>query len=227
MSRSKLLLILGLVVLAVLGLSFFSPGSSNKIDGPPPESSEIDYSNQAKIVDGEELFDLIGGPDAYDYFSKDLQLFAKTAYPEYKDEPTKIIGFKINSVLKKEGDTIIFDGRFGSVENRIDARIQLLKNNRIKTSLTDVKTKLNIDSELPSNNKRDQFIGGLPLITGAFEIEYLGSSDSFLLTIYDGVSKPAAEKALTDGLGISDLSAESYNTFIPTSAGEGEGFPTD
>jgi len=202
-------LIVSFVVVGVLVITNLT-GKEN-IDILPEESSEIDYGSQARIIDGEELFDSLGGPEPYDSLSKDLFVFAKTAYPEYKNNDTKVVGFKLTSEISITLEDISFKGKYGSSNNDIVVRVKLLKNKRIKTTITDKKTALNVDSSLPSNTSRNQFIGTLPILNDNFSIEYNEADDKFLLSLFSEDSSildssiEEASKIITTSLGITGL----------------------
>src|SRR5690606_4381583 len=127
--------------------------------------SDADYSKQARIVNGDRLFEVMANLEQYQAFTEDLFVFATKNYEEYGDLSDKLVGFEIGEDLAKEGDVVKFSGRYGSVRNEIDIRIKLLNHGRINSSITDTKTSRNMDSELSSNTKRNQFIGSLPIET--------------------------------------------------------------
>lgn len=192
-----------------------------------PEGTDTDFSTHASIVDGEELLQNIGSLDGFEALSRDLFVFGRAAYEAYKADTSGVIGFRVTSDVNKDGNALEFEGRYGSSGNKIAVRVKVLRNNRLTVSITDTKTSLNIDGSLPSNGKRNQFIGTMPLFTDNYSIEYIELSDSFLLALYEGTSRQAAEKALADGLGVPDLSGVEYNTLTPDSAGESGGVRSD
>lgn len=203
-----------------------SQNKSKSID-VAPEGTVTDFSTHASIVDGQELLQQMGSLDAFEALERDLHVFGRAAYEAYKTDPSRVVGFKIASKITKKDTVITFEGKFGSSDNRVAVKITILKNNRITVSVLDTQTNLNIDSSLASNSKRNQFIGRLPATNNSYEIDYLKASDSFLITLYDGTNRQAAEKALADGLGVPNLSTIKYEMLIPSSAGEGEGVPAN
>ena len=191
--------------------------SGSDIDKLPEEGYSVNYTTQARIVNGEELFRMLEGADKYDAFSKDLQLFAKTAYTSYKEDPGKVIGFQIASDISDTGDKISFTGNYGSTKNKISIAITLQKHNRIHVSITDEKTKLNLDEELPSNSKRNTFIATLPVNAANYVLDFNDSGNSFSIELLP--EDPAsidqeyvdASEVLKKGLGISDIKQETVD----------------
>ena len=116
---------------------------------------------------------------------------------------------------------IRFKGRYGALKNTITVEVTLLKKERIKISITDTKTKQNIDGELSSNSVRNQFIGTLPLEKDGYSIDYQTNSDTFLITSYDGSAntKSLAENYLMNSLKESSLKNIRYTYLVTRSSG--------
>jgi hypothetical protein len=96
-------------------------------------------------------------------------------------------------------------GRYGATKNRIEVTVRLLKNNRISLQITDTKTDRNIDDSLASNTQRNQFIGTLPIEKPNYVIEYVNSSDSFSVNVFDGSEYDAAVAELKNGIGVDSI----------------------
>lgn len=173
------------------------------------EGFALDHTVYAMLVEGTELLDNLSSMEEYDRFARDLRVFAKAAYPEYSDEGS-LIAFKITSPVRKDGDSLSFNGRFGSVENKIDATIRPLGKNRIKTSITDTKTKLNIDPDLPSNSIREQFIGSLPHEGEGYLVDYNDTTDSFFINLRSNTAavRQEAEQFIASSLKLKDIQDE-------------------
>jgi hypothetical protein len=194
---------------AILLVVYVASTNKPNIDTLPEDGSSADYSVQARIIEGDELYKKLDGGLRYDQLSKDLLVFAKKQYPEYAS-PDKVVGFDPDDTISSDGDIVKINGKFGSSNNTIYIEITKLKNFRIRTSITDQKTRANIDPELPSNSKRNQLIAGLPLSTEFYTVDYKPDQDSFLLTIYsrDRTIVDASVAELATKLGATDLSKE-------------------
>ncbi len=222
-SNRKRLIIFALVALIVITFLAIL-GRREKIDTPPEEGTAADYTTQARVIGGEELFVELEGDARYDSFIEDLFVFGEKNYEEYKNSD-KVIGFKLDDKPKREGEELVFTGKYGSSGNTISIRLQKLPNSRLKTQITDTKSGVNIDAELPSNSPRNQYIATLPVQSATYAISYHLAQDSFIIDLYDGstASRTAAEAALAAGLKQPDLSKETVRIVKPTSGGEGEG----
>lgn len=217
-------ILVSLFCLAVILLIVFFP-KQNTIDQLPDEPSSNKYSSQVIFTNGEELLKQTENLEAHEALASDLFLFAKKIYPAYQKNGVSI-GFKLKENPVKTDSTIKFEGRFGAVKNSIRVEVTLLKNKKIKLSVTDTKTNKNIDSELPSNSAANQFIGTLPIEKATYKIDYIAATENFLITSYDGnpSTKQAAEQLLMTSLKLTSLEKVSYEYYVVRSAGT-QNFP--
>jgi hypothetical protein len=197
-----------LIALGVLFLGFviFSSfiGRDSKIDSFPYEGSSSDYSELARIVDGEDLFRALGGDRRYDSFARDLRVFGQTAYSAYKEDASRVVGFRVDKI-NQDGQKVSFTGRYGSSSNKIKVELEKLQNDRISTKIEDTKTKLSINDSLPSNTQLNKYISSLPKTYSTFSVEYVRSGD--IAQIYINEKNPAlvdpafeeVKKEITDG----------------------------
>lgn len=190
-------------VLVFVFISLRSPG--NSVDDIPEEGTSQDYSTHARIVDGEDLFEIIDGDKRYDSLSRDLFVFGERAYSAYQSDETKVIGFQVIKVGELLDQKLTIEGKYGSSKNTIVINVVILKNDRISTSITDTKTKFNIDSKLPSNTKLNQFIASLPRDYDGFVAEYARNIDKVVLFLNerdpesDSSAYTEMEKVINDG----------------------------
>ncbi len=204
-----------IVVLLIL----FIP-RKNVIDQIPYESSSRDYSTQVVLSNEEGLATQLGSLDTLEVLAADLFTFAKKEYPAYNKKGVSI-GFKLNESPKKTDNTVRFEGRYGLVKNKIVVEVLLLKKKKIKLSITDSKTGKNINNDLASNSAKNQLIGTLPLDKELFSIDYNSTSDTFLITSYDGMqsTKLAAENFLLSSLKETSLDNVKYTILVARSSG--------
>lgn len=229
--KRKRILYIGVAVFFVLFLILIvsSKGNSN-LDVLPTESSSVDYSNRVVFTNGKKLLTAMGSTKRYELLAKDLYKYGQKSYKDYAKSKV-VMGFEVKSDIKNQGDVYSFDGRFGKSKNKIIVQFKVLANERINTSITDSKTKVNIDKSLPSNNKRNTFIATLPVEHDGYSISFDSSSDSFIINLYDGSSAELDKAAtyLISQIGEKDLSGEkvnfirsnditSQNTVVPTSS---------
>ncbi len=193
--RFQLIVGFVVVVVVIVMIGLLTSGGE-EIDVLPEEGSSLDYSEQAKFVDSKDLAQNLGGVDQYDSLTKDLFVFAKKTFALYTTEPQRVVGFSILGDIEKEDSVVRFSGRFGAAKDKIDVVVNLLNNRRLKVSITNTKTNQNVDSELLSNSKINQFIGSLLFTNDLFKIEYNPSTNSFTITAHS--KDPSVRKQATD-----------------------------
>lgn len=114
----------------------------------------------------------------------DLAYYARSTYPdEYNPNRQPSVVFNLADTPKKSEKSLEFSGGYEKVKAKFDVKVELLSNGRIKTSIVDTKTNRNINSELPSNSKQNQFIASLPITTGSYRLSFSGSGDKDKITI--------------------------------------------
>jgi hypothetical protein len=203
-------LVVGFILL--IGIGLYSLGNNKlDIDKYPEEGTSTDYSQLVNIYEDAELYVGLGGTIRHEQVARDLHYFAKNSYEAYRNR-NGVIGFLIESEIKKDNTTVSFSGRFGAVSNKIVIEVVMKPNYRNSTSITDKKTGKQIDSRLPSNSKRNQLISKLPIKDKKYLIEYEPSNDMFVINIFDGGSNELslATKRLSNELGVSNLEKEKY-----------------
>lgn len=196
-SRKKLIAIAigGLIVLAG-GLIIALGNRGVNPDMPPEESTIREFTKYASIVGPTKtLLENIGGVVQFDMISLDLHYFGRVNYDKYKKGDSLIVGFSLDGSITKTESTVTFEGSYGASKNKINVSIELLANKRLKTSITDSKTGRNVDAQLPSNSKFNQFIAKLPVNQDQYSIEYSPSKDNVVVVL--GEREPSIyQKAL-------------------------------
>lgn len=215
--KLKLLIVGVFVLMLIFGAIIISLVNNKDIDSPAVDGIGLSPNGRANIIGGTEILEAIGDLDAYDNLGADLYVFAKPAYAKYATDPNPIIGFDASSV-QVNGPNISFKGRYGASKNKVEVVVDLLKNKRFKISITDTKTGLNIDDRLPSNSKRNAFIGTLPINYPEYTIDYSYINDKFTITLYDEgpATKESALKTISDQVTDSVLSESEYNIIVPS-----------
>jgi hypothetical protein len=183
--RKALLIIIVLIVSCLVIFTLLSGGKSDSIDTLPEEGSLQNYSLRARIVDGEQLLSQLGGIRQLDAVSEDLRFFAVNAYTAYKSETTPAIGFQVKKGSKKVDNEVSFKGSFGASKNLVEVKVTILNNDRVKTSIIDTETRLNINPKLPSNRKINSYIAELPKSEPTYLAEYVRSSDNISIFLND------------------------------------------
>ena len=200
-------------ILVLATVVLFGSTRKEKIDFIPIEGEDVDYSSQVNLVADENLVSALGGVAEQDRLSSDLYVFAKTAYSKYSDFGQNVIGFKTSKIVSEDGEVMI-EGRFGATKNKILVVVKPLNHSMINSSITDSETELNIDSMLPSNTKRNQFIGTLPIEKPNYVIEYVEETDDFTVNIFNGAqSSEEVNLVLKEGLGTDNLESEDITTY--------------
>jgi hypothetical protein len=187
MNNNRLRIVIACVTLLALGLLVFITfdlNDSSSLDNFPEEGTNIDLSSEAYLVSSEDLLKELGSIASLKNYSRDVFIFGKTAYKNYAEYATDLMGFEITKVEKKNNELLI-TGRYGSSSNTISSTVIPLNHGRLKVSITDTKTSLNIDKLLPSNSDLQQFIGTLPIRNTNYEIDYFSDSDSFFINVFN------------------------------------------
>lgn len=216
--RFFILVIAFFVLMFGLILFLLLRNDGSYIDDYPQDGRISAYSNQANILEGQDLLQKLEGVSRFEKLSEDLFVFAKNQYEKYQvDEPVQI-GFLIEEPAQlSDGGKITFKGRFGATENTISVSVALKKHGQITTSITDEATGNNIDPELPSNTPRKQYIGSLPIIEDTYAIDYSAAKDIFVINQYEeglDIKKVTAE--IANNIGVESLSKEDYRLIVPS-----------
>jgi hypothetical protein len=173
----KRILIIVSILLAIFMMVILVRGNgsiSSKIDYNPYEASEVDYTKLARIVDdkGKASFVEVEHEMLLDFVAEDLLFFAKKNYQEYRDQPDKVVGFRLDLVNRIDSENYIFKGKYGSVKNTIEVKIKTLKNDRLEVEILDTKSKITEIAELPSNSKKNKLIAILPIYGQNYMVDY-------------------------------------------------------
>lgn len=170
-SNKKLPILIAAILAATTLFVVLGLDRPNENINTVPEGVDVGDSGYVNVVRGEELLRALGSMEAYEQLRADLVAFGRTAYRAYQSD-SKPVGFQIKELVVSE-NMVEVTGSFGSSTNKISIAIEKLRNNRIKTSITDTVTGLNIDSFLPSNKNINQFIGSLPIHTDEYSISFV------------------------------------------------------
>ncbi len=105
---------------------------------------------------------------------EDLAHFARERYPDsYGVDGTIIVEFFLTESARRGGSVTAFDGRFDRSKNDIEVSVELLRNSRIKTTITDKQTGDSMSDNLPSNSPQNQLIAALPITEDRYSIQYV------------------------------------------------------
>jgi hypothetical protein len=216
-SSKKIFVVVGVIIVILAGLigSLTHRGDDGESGGEyvaPDSPAFLIYEDKAYLPLDENA--------SNNMLRADVAYFARNNYSEYDPEKQPSVAFHIKKKPAKNGSVLEFRGQYEKVKNEISISVNSLNNGRIITSITDTKTKKDLNTQLPSNTQRNKFIATLPIVTKTYSIEYAMPTDLFTLIIFDGstAATEEAEKALKLGVGIDDLSKEKYEFFAPNSA---------
>lgn len=178
------LISLGLVML--VGLFFALSGRGVNPDIAPEDPSIREYTKYANMIGPTKtLLENIGGVVQYDMLSMDLHYFGRVSFDKYKKDASAIVGFSVGEDISKSDSIVTFSGKYGASNNNVSVKVELLPNKRLKTSITDTKTGENVDAQLPSNSKFNQFIAKLPITQNQYSIEYSPKKDNVVVVLGD------------------------------------------
>lgn len=150
------------------------------------------------ISNGQDLESVLGSNVQYLALSQDLDVFADKglgAGPTTEDH-TNV--FVINNRAGKKNNVISFSGEYEAPRGEVKVTIKQLKNNRLSVSITSNKDNTNIDSQLPSNSKKNKFITSLPIVGQDYGIYYYSDTDKISIEIFGDYTLEKREAALND-----------------------------
>lgn len=179
LTRNQLLLVLvgGLLILFLFGL-FNRP--NDKGVGVGKEFSPSD--GPALIASGEKLFEYSENATIYNTIAQNIAFFARNTIAQYFDGSLKDVAFKITSI-NKEGKKIRLQGDLTDTKEKLSILVDLLNNERVYLQISS-SSGASIDTLLPANSKRNQFIGSLPFKNDVFAVSYIKSTDGFMVTLF-------------------------------------------
>jgi hypothetical protein len=168
--KSKITIILALF--SLLALMIFLVNRPTPISEDIEEEVGTDISTHAVILNPTEIFNLLEGDIRYDMLAKDLRTFAVTTVGKYDGIDGIPVVFNIDSDIKVDNSVIEFRGRFARSNDNIEIKIELRNNQRIKLSVTNLKTNLSINESLESNSLQNEYIASLPIETSDYIASY-------------------------------------------------------
>ncbi|MDB5183196.1 MAG: hypothetical protein JWO47_980 [Candidatus Saccharibacteria bacterium] len=218
MSRRRIIisavLILGIVILLIAGLRSHKPADIANGDEyvSPTSGAFLIYKNDTYSPFGTRADSLL---------RDDIAFFARKNFNAYNPAKHPTVEFDVGGKPSKKGNTLTLSGTFAKSSDKIVVTATLLKNNHIKTAILNESTGANLDTLLPSNSIRNQYIGTLPANHDTYVIDYVSSDDSFIITLNDTSAQDAALKELQSKLMLHSLTGENYHFLTPSSLGDG------
>jgi hypothetical protein len=219
-SKRKLLIIAVLSTIFVVFVIFLitqaRKGSGDGGEYVAPDSPAfMAYKDKAYLPTGNPTMD--------NMLRADMAFFARKSFPVYDPTKQPSVLFDVTETPSFKEATYHFSGKYQKVGDAIDITFTVLKNDRIKVSITDKKTAVNIDSQLLSNSKINTFIGTLPVFTKDYRVAYALDTEKITVTIYGDYSdakKVTALKAVSDALGSDYVTDEHLDLYYNAPAAE-------
>lgn len=186
------------------------------------DDSPFNYTISSNIVGVDKLESKIVSLDTDTYIvmealRTDLHTFGRAAYDAYKNDTTKPIGFKITSDVKNDKNVVSFYGHYGSSQNKVTVRLELLNNARMKVSILDTETNFAVDDKLPSNSKINQFIASLPISGEEYNITYVsGKTVNIGLYFRDPSLRDRAQQDIINRLGVEETKKLDISVTFPS-----------
>lgn len=215
----KRIIILVLVIL--LGVAAFVIGLKTSSENGVGTGKEYSSpTGPAVMNNSQDLYNLLADDAQFTHFRDDLAYFGRVTVGSYRDGDVLDVVFKLTKVEPRDG-VVFFEGEFSEESGKISGQITALNYGKIQTKIINNATGTEIDSMLPSNSKRNLFIGSLPLDKDDYSINYSPSSDSFLVTLYetDSTLNDAAEKDIMSGLGVDNIDGVEIEYILPSQFG--------
>lgn len=205
--------------LAIVTLILFIVGTSMSSDRGIGTGKEYSPPNgPATMAASEELYRKLSNNIRFTALREDLAFFGRTTIADYRSGKFAEVVFAISSEISQNNNTLTFSGKFEKSKDKITVVIDPLKFERMKVSITNNKTKVNIDNELPSNSKENQFIASLPIDGDGYRIGYISEEKSYEINILrrESALVEIANKKLVESLGIGDIQQIPVQYTYPT-----------
>jgi hypothetical protein len=158
--RTRLLRIGAVVLATLLAFALFnlfnSPGREDQLHNEPLEEG------QTEIRQSEALRSHINTTQV-GFLAADLNFFGERTIQTYRTSQGGNVFTLKSGVEKLDDGTLEFVGVFDKAKDELKVQLSPQKNDRLKVSITNTSNDANIDSELPSNSKQNQFIATLPI----------------------------------------------------------------
>lgn len=209
------------LVLVILGLASGS--------GPSIEGDQASPTSGAFMVYKDAPYLPFRSTTSNNLLRDDLAFYARSIYPDkYNPEKQPAVVFNVSGAPVQSEKSLEFSGGYEKVKGKFSVKVELLKNGRIKTSIVDTKTNHNIDSELPSNSKQNQFIASLPITTDGYRVSFSGIGEETKITIRlndsSELSRVEALNSVEAAMGSDFMNDENISVFYlsTTSSDRGE-----
>lgn len=202
MITKRNLIILGLV-LSTLILFMVGARSDNFRARTALAPEYVPETSPAVISNSELLYETLDNVQQYGSVRRDITKYRDEAMIfELSDDGPTNRSFVVLGDTVVDNGTIRFEGSYYGSSDVIAVSIKKLANDRIETSITNLKNEGNIDSMLPSNSKRNKFIASLPIETSTYQLLYSTEANLFVITptVADYKAVEEAEKFLQSQL---------------------------
>lgn len=165
--ENRVLVVVVALVILIAMIVLFSSGKGNNTVGP----ETIATNSRAALVYEDNVYLPVGSVDGNNMLLEDIAYFARTEYKAYNPSKQPAVNFFVDK-SKVNGEVIEFSGKYEKIKNPISIRVTRLNNDRLNVSITDNKTKRNINSKLPSASKQNKFIATLPINEDQYNVVY-------------------------------------------------------
>lgn len=157
---------------------------------------------------------------------EDLAFFARNFVDYYKKNPADSILFVVDNLESNDRAKGLykFTGKLTKYNKDIQISVTERPNNRIMTTINDISTNRSYKDELPSSNKKNNFIASLPINRNGYTIDYLIKSNKFIITVYESsdVDTNEASGFISKSIGVDALGKDDYSIAYPQLMGGGD-----
>ncbi len=178
-NRKLIAIVAGLLLLFLLGSVFSNLGSGGDTTAP-----EYSPSNTPAVIgNSDKLYKEINNSMQFMNLRQDIATYGRLSIPSYYNNPETMVSFTTTGAFElNDSDLIKFSGSYIGSKDKIVVTVERLPNNQIKTSIVNSQNGGMIDSRLPSNSSRNQFLASLPIKNASYIIEYNQSVDAYIIT---------------------------------------------
>lgn len=170
-----LVFILSLALLLLMGLFLISSRNNDRSLGDtagPNSGAFLIYKN--------ETFSPFGNLRADNFVRDDVAYYARKTMEAYDVNKNPGVVFIVSDFTVSEKTKVSFKGKYEKVKGEVSISAEHLAYDRVKVSIRWNDT--DIDSQLPSANKRNRFIISLPVEQGGYQLSFSPESDLFVIT---------------------------------------------
>lgn len=161
------------------------------------------------LVNGNEVFNFLKSDIQFDALRRDLNAYASTQLHDKSD----LMLFTVKSTSTVSDVILQITGTYNSEKTVYIVTVERLANERLKVDIKDQDGQQSQTIDLPSNSKANQFAATLPIENTRYRIDYIASTNSFIVYYY--TNDPSAIDEVETMLNNHELAKSSVEFVYP------------